>query len=189
MDAILAEIALKKQQLKQASSSSAKGAANGSSSKYIKRGELEAQRQREYHKKEEERLRLRKQQQLQKSNSSSSSEVNSSSNLDLSSSSVAAAKDVDTNTSSTTTTTTPNLLSNADIIKRFRSRQQPIRLFGETDAERMVRLAQLESSELAANDESGGGQTNEWRSAVKDTDMEKTLELLYKNKGNYWPSV
>lgn len=61
-------------------------------------------------------------------------------------------------------------ISNTDAIRRLRAKGQPIRLFGETDSERRLRLRALELIE-----ERSEGQQNAFMRAMEN--MEKGLDL------------
>ncbi|RKO99230.1 hypothetical protein CXG81DRAFT_14801, partial [Caulochytrium protostelioides] len=60
-----------------------------------------------------------------------------------------------------------------EIIRRLRAREQPIRLFGETDVERFQRLQRLEATEDASF-----GQRDEFRLAMAKAAKGLDLELL-----------
>ncbi|OMJ09428.1 Pre-mRNA-splicing factor 18, partial [Smittium culicis] len=69
-------------------------------------------------------------------------------------------------------------LSEAEIIKRLRSRNEPIRLFAETDRQRKLRLRTLELI-----DDKSSGQTNDFMKAIEDLESGSLLEDL-KKKAN-----
>ncbi|KAJ3210589.1 mRNA splicing protein prp18 [Dinochytrium kinnereticum] len=69
-------------------------------------------------------------------------------------------------------------LPEAEIIGRLRARGEPIRLFGETDRERVRRLKTLESRE-----ERTEGQRNDFQSLLDSADRGLALELLEKQAG------
>lgn len=69
-------------------------------------------------------------------------------------------------------------ISNEDAIRRLRAKGQPIRLFGETDRERRLRLRALELIEEKGHDRHGG--QNDFRKALEDVE---TNELEAKAKG------
>eukprot|EP00833_Pecoramyces_ruminatium_P012859 jgi/Orpsp1_1/1186891/evm.model.d7180000053926.1 len=69
-------------------------------------------------------------------------------------------------------------ISQDEVIKRLRSHGEPIRYFGETDQERIVRLRHLEAAE-----EKTEGQQNEFMHAMEDTDRNLDLEALRKQAG------
>jgi len=69
-------------------------------------------------------------------------------------------------------------ISQDEVIKRLRSHGEPIRYFGETDQERIVRLRHLEAAE-----EKTEGQQNEFMHAMEDTDRILDLEALKKQAG------
>ncbi|KAJ3194101.1 mRNA splicing protein prp18 [Irineochytrium annulatum] len=65
-----------------------------------------------------------------------------------------------------------------EIIGRLRSRGQPIRLFGESDRERIQRLRNLEAME-----ERTDGQRNDFQTLLDNADRGLALELLAKQAG------
>lgn len=69
-------------------------------------------------------------------------------------------------------------ISNDETIRRLRSKGQPIRLFGETDRERRLRLRALELIEEKGHDRHGG--QNDFKKALEDVE---TNELEAKAKG------
>ncbi|EJD06495.1 Prp18-domain-containing protein [Fomitiporia mediterranea MF3/22] len=69
-------------------------------------------------------------------------------------------------------------ISNEDAIRRLRAKGQPIRLFGETDRERRLRLRALELIEEKGHDRHGG--QNDFKKALEDVE---TNELEAKAKG------
>lgn len=69
-------------------------------------------------------------------------------------------------------------ISNDEVIRRLRSKGQPIRLFGETDRERRLRLRALELIEGRGHDKLGG--QNDFKKALEDVE---TNELEAKAKG------
>ncbi|OMJ13987.1 Pre-mRNA-splicing factor 18 [Smittium culicis] len=69
-------------------------------------------------------------------------------------------------------------LSEVEIIKRLRSRNEPIRLFAETDRQRKLRLRTLELI-----DDKTSGQTNDFMKAIEDLESGSLLEDL-KKKAN-----
>ncbi|ORX79753.1 Prp18-domain-containing protein [Anaeromyces robustus] len=69
-------------------------------------------------------------------------------------------------------------ISQDEVIKRLRSHGEPIRYFGETDQERIIRLRHLEAAE-----EKTEGQRNEFMHALEDTDRNLDLETLRKQAG------
>ncbi|KAJ1025418.1 hypothetical protein NDA13_004230 [Ustilago tritici] len=75
-------------------------------------------------------------------------------------------------------------ISNEEAVRRLRAKGEPIRLFGESDKERRLRLRALELIE-----EKGGGAVgqNDFRNALQSAESATALELLEKrnaaNKG------
>lgn len=87
-------------------------------------------------------------------------------------------------------------VSNEEAIRRLRLKGQPIRLFGETDKERRLRLRALE---LIEEKEKGGG-TNDFKKALEDVEnMQKEqrasnprkdgLVTKERDKSEEWTSV
>ena len=74
------------------------------------------------------------------------------------------------------------ILPDEDVVRRLRAIDQPIRLFAETDQERMKRLRTLE----AQYDQRGGveGGRNDWRKALDATNKEITAALLMKSNSD-----
>ncbi|KAI8323783.1 Prp18-domain-containing protein [Martensiomyces pterosporus] len=66
-----------------------------------------------------------------------------------------------------------NAISNDEAVKRLRARGEPIRLFGESDKQRRMRLRQLELSE-----EKTDGQANEFRRVLAQVEAGAMLEDL-----------
>ncbi|KAJ3292991.1 mRNA splicing protein prp18 [Borealophlyctis nickersoniae] len=66
-------------------------------------------------------------------------------------------------------------ISNEDILRRFRARDEPIRLFGETDRQRIRRLRKLEAME-----ERTEGQRNDFRAALQKTDKALAMENMIR---------
>ena len=60
-------------------------------------------------------------------------------------------------------------ISNEEAIRRLRAKGQPIRLFGESDRERRLRLRALELIEERDHDKQGG--QNDFKKALEDVEM------------------
>ncbi|KAI9022516.1 Prp18 domain-containing protein [Hyaloraphidium curvatum] len=73
------------------------------------------------------------------------------------------------------------MVPNDEVIKRLRARGEPIRLFGETDRQRMNRLRLLESQD--ADQPGEAGQANEFRRAMEATEQRLVKEALQKQAG------
>ncbi|THH00523.1 hypothetical protein EW145_g7065 [Phellinidium pouzarii] len=71
-------------------------------------------------------------------------------------------------------------ISNEEAIRRLRAKGQPIRLFGEADRERRLRLRALELIEEKGHDRHGG--QNDFRKAMEDVETNE-LEAKAKGKG------
>ncbi|KAH8117742.1 Prp18-domain-containing protein [Phellopilus nigrolimitatus] len=69
-------------------------------------------------------------------------------------------------------------ISNEEAVRRLRAKGQPVRLFGETDRERRLRLRALELIEEKGHDRHGG--QNDFKKALEDVE---TYELEAKAKG------
>ncbi|KAJ1921585.1 hypothetical protein H4219_000623 [Mycoemilia scoparia] len=66
-------------------------------------------------------------------------------------------------------------ISEEEMIKRFRSRGEPIKLFGETDRQRKIRLRTLEIM-----DEKSEGQQNEFMKALREMESGSVIQDLKK---------
>lgn len=193
MDFLKAEIANKRKaaEIVTSSATSTSTAAAAASSapppnKYMRRGDLE---------------KLREQQERSVSPSTSASPSSSSSRPATSSSSPSkrlkpndADKASRSASPSTSTTLTASIkagldtaanqverekfnVSNEEAVRRLRAKGEPIRLFGESDKERRLRLRALELIE-----EKGGGALgqNDFRNALQSAESATALELLEK---------
>ena len=69
-------------------------------------------------------------------------------------------------------------LSNEETIRRLRAKGQPVRLFGETDKDRRLRLRALELIEEKGHDRQGG--QNDFKKALEDVENNER-ELRNKN--------
>ncbi|EIM90854.1 Prp18-domain-containing protein [Stereum hirsutum FP-91666 SS1] len=69
-------------------------------------------------------------------------------------------------------------ISNEETVRRLRAKSQPIRLFGESDKERRLRLRALELIEEKGHDKAGG---NDFRKALED--VEKSERELKATEG------
>ena len=70
-------------------------------------------------------------------------------------------------------------ISNEEAVRRLRQKGQPIRLFGETDRERRLRLRALELIEERGHDRHGG--QNDFKKALEDVEQNE-LEMKAKGK-------
>ncbi|TPX41390.1 hypothetical protein SeMB42_g05589 [Synchytrium endobioticum] len=142
--------------------------------KYFKKADLEKLREDEY-RKEQERKEAERLAKLGISTITDSRDRSSSSPSQV------------TRTRKSNSTATPEidddyLLPDEDVVRRLRAIDQPIRLFAETDKERIKRLRSLESQ----YEERGGreGQRNDWRKALEATNKEITSALLMKSNSD-----
>ncbi|VDN02010.1 unnamed protein product [Thelazia callipaeda] len=69
-------------------------------------------------------------------------------------------------------------LSRAEVIKRLRSRSQPITLFGETEQATLLRLRQLELEQACFRPDMKEGWKNDFQSAMKEVDHELIEEVI-----------
>ncbi|KAI3487058.1 hypothetical protein L1887_49094 [Cichorium endivia] len=194
MDLLKAEIAAKRKAAAEASSASTSAAPAPAQNKYIRRGDLD---------------KLREEHQRSASPSSSPSSPSSSRPAAPRSSPPANKRLKATHTDHVSRSASPSAsntlsaatkaaldtaageverekfnVSNDEAVRRLRSKGEPIRLFGESDKERRLRLRALELIE-----EKGGGVLgqNDFRNALQSAESATALELLEKrnaaNKG------
>lgn len=64
-------------------------------------------------------------------------------------------------------------ISESEVLRRFRAKNQPVRLFGETDGDRLLRLRKIEAAEEAAE-----GQHNDFRAALAAAERKLLEENL-----------
>ncbi|KAI9146521.1 Prp18 domain-containing protein [Paraphysoderma sedebokerense] len=178
--AIEAEKAKKRKILETSSSTSSSKSSDEPpvKKKYIKRSELEKIREQEYLEsqrrlEEERRAKAMKNRTI---SSSSISSVNSHSSSSVAQSEPNGNADesepITPEDDEDTARDIFNIPSD-EVNKRFRARGQPIRLFGETDKQRIIRLRILEAN---SDKVEGGGQRNDFMKAVADTDARLTVD-------------
>jgi len=148
--------------------------------KYIRRGEIEKLEEKKYQesiekekKEKEEKLKKKKEHEEQYYSSSPSKKDSKNDNNKNDKS----LNNNDDDDADNLTKIFENI-SQEEVIKRLRSHGEPIRYFGETDQERIVRLRHLEAAE-----EKTEGQQNEFMHAMEDTDRNLDLEALKKQAG------
>lgn len=171
MDFLKADIASKKRQLDSLASTSTVSNDSVPPSKYLKRSDLE-------------RLRHQEQQAFAKAAASEKKEAEikklwgaakRAAIAELAADAAAAAR------SSGTTSPEPDPkgesfnLSNEDAVRRLRQKGQPIRLFGETDKDRRLRLRALELIEVNTD-----GGRNEFAKAMEGLEKGAELEEMKK---------
>ncbi|ORX56031.1 Prp18-domain-containing protein [Piromyces finnis] len=148
-----------------------------SKKKYIKRGEIENLEKKKYfenlEKEKEEKLKKKKENEITKAISLNNNSNNKSDKGENKSNSDNNDDDDNDNLSKIFEN-----ISQDEVIKRLRSHGEPIRYFGETDQERIIRLRHLEAAE-----EKTEGQQNEFMHAMEDTDRNLDLEALKKQAG------
>ena len=71
-------------------------------------------------------------------------------------------------------------ISNEETVRRLRAKGQPIRLFGESDKDRRLRLRALELIEEKGHDRQAG--QNDFKKALEDVENQER-EMKSKNKG------
>lgn len=137
--------------------------------KYIKRGDLERAREEQYLKEQEQRERERQEKLKRKANvaedEKDAKKAKSRAVLD----------DVKDQLEEEGARPETFNVSNEEVIRRFRAKGQPIRLFDESDKDRRLRLRALELME-----EKFDGQRNEFQKALEDLDAGLELEALTK---------
>jgi len=153
---------------------------NKNKKKYIKRSEIENLEKKKYY----ENLEKEKHEKDEKNKKNRNSEKYFGSNLSLNKINESNNDDSKSKNNNFEDDDNDNLskifenISQDEVIKRLRSHGEPIRYFGETDQERIIRLRHLEAAE-----EKTEGQRNEFMHAMEDTDRNLDLETLRKQAG------
>ncbi|KAA1467417.1 Prp18-domain-containing protein [Dentipellis sp. KUC8613] len=161
MDALKAEIASKRKAL---------GEGSSRPSKYVRRGELERMKEEEERKAREELARLAQEKEKEKEQQRQQGAQDSRSVTDSPRPSVTrstASPQPGAGESAPTTAAAFNI-SNEETVRRLRAKGQPIRLFGESDKERRLRLRALELIEEKGHERVGG--QNDFRKALEDVE-------------------
>ncbi|KAJ3162019.1 mRNA splicing protein prp18 [Geranomyces michiganensis] len=176
MEAIKAELERKKAALAALS--------NGGAKKYYKRGELEKLREEQY-RADQERLEAERREKKAAKEAAAKAARNTTSlsaptsgpssparkaagNANANSDAGEGDKDKDDDE-----TEVDYNVAESELVRRFRARDQPIRLFGETDKQRIRRLRLVEATE-----ERSEGQRNDFRAAMAATDQDIVNENL-----------
>ncbi|KAI0782292.1 Prp18 domain-containing protein [Abortiporus biennis] len=177
MDALMAEIALKRKTI----SSPAPGGGEGGSrpTKYMRRGDIERMKEEEERRvKEEKEREKREEKERMEREMKKKAKVRSSSH---SSDTPTAEQEQEQEQhqqreSGETDGSTPTTfnISNEETIRRLRSKGQPIRLFGESDKDRRLRLRALELIEEKDHEKHGG--QNDFRKALEDVESRALKE-------------
>ncbi|KAH7102782.1 Prp18-domain-containing protein [Auriculariales sp. MPI-PUGE-AT-0066] len=154
-------------------------------SKYMRRGEVEKLRAEEERRKSEEAAAASKAKSLTqmehsslKPSSSKLADARSKSSTPVPASSTpnaAATPDLSTAEIDAAATDKFNI-SNEDAIRRLRQKGQPIRLFGETDKERRLRLRALELIEERGGAKDRGAQQNDFKKALEDVERNERMK-------------
>ncbi|KAI5479534.1 hypothetical protein MNV49_003476 [Pseudohyphozyma bogoriensis] len=172
MDWIKAEIDTKKRALDSVSkSSSVSTSSDGPATKYIKRGDLERQRVEEARLEAEAAQRAKEEKLINAAKKVARAEESEGTTLVLD---TAAGSTADVESSKPEAFN----VSNEEAVRRLRKLGQPIRLFGETDKERRLRLRALELIE-----ERTEGQRNDFMRAMEGLDKGVDLQELAKQGG------
>ncbi|KAJ3019178.1 mRNA splicing protein prp18 [Thoreauomyces humboldtii] len=191
MDILKAELAKQKAALAEAKAKGAGTSATGPK-KYLKRGELEKQREEQYRIEQEKLEQSRRERQARRdaevaiarggatagTNSGTTSSPNrNASTAESRKADSAAGKNQDGGETAGPHDDDDNAdgsneavdydIAESELVRRFRAREQPIRLFGETNKQRMRRLRLVEGSE-----ERTEGQRNDFRAAMAATDQD-----------------
>lgn len=148
MDFLQAEIIRKRKEIETI-------AQKNGSSKYVKRADVERHREEMYLKEQHELELSRKEKRL----TDEQSKIKQQPKIEIQPISLA---------------TIDESFDNADIIKRLRLRGQPIKLFGESDIERIQRLKKCEVNDIRQTN----GQTNELRALLQAGEKGLTEDLL-----------
>jgi pre-mRNA-splicing factor 18 len=153
-----------------------------SKKKYIRRGDIEEFEKKKYYKdlekeKKEKEIKLKKKKEYIEQYNGSNPSNNSLSADSIDKSNDSKNGQLDDEENDNLTKIFENI-SQDEVIKRLRSHGEPIRYFGETDQERIIRLRHLEAAE-----EKTEGQQNEFMHAMEDTDRNLDLEALRKQAG------
>ncbi|KAL5526854.1 hypothetical protein ACEPAF_8581 [Sanghuangporus sanghuang] len=146
--------------------------------KYLRRGELEKLKaEQERKEKEEKEKQKRKREQNEREVAEAKERIKTArafSNSPVPESSASARS-----SASPTPETSGFNISSEEAIRRLRAKGQPIRLFGESDRERRLRLRALELIEEKGHDRHGG--QNDFRKALENVEI-KELEAKAKGK-------
>ncbi|KAH9057874.1 Prp18 domain-containing protein [Lactarius vividus] len=163
MDALKAEIASKR-----------KARDNGPSrpNKYMRRGDIERMKEEEERKAREEAAKKAEEEVETKAEQAALSKNNVSSRSTAPRSTASPPPNTGTGTPPPTAGVAFNI-SNEETIRRLRAKGQPIRLFGESDKERRLRLRALELIEEKGHERVGG--QNDFRKALEDVESAERL--------------
>ncbi|KAH9941359.1 pre-mRNA splicing factor [Amylocystis lapponica] len=158
MEALKAEIAQKRKALEV-------DPTNGTRpTKYLRRGDIERLKEEQRRKEKEEKETNEREERVRKgSHAKASSSRNSTPHPDAVSASASPAPESATSFN----------ISNEETIHRLRAKGQPIRLFGESDKDRRLRLRALELIEEKGNERHGG--QNDFKKALEDVENVERL--------------
>lgn len=80
-------------------------------------------------------------------------------------------------------------INNVDVIKRLRNIKHPVRLFGETDEERLDRLKALEADADFSSTAAGASAQNDFRKLWQKTSAGLAVDQLYNRSNGDYSSV
>ncbi|TPX54749.1 hypothetical protein PhCBS80983_g05783 [Powellomyces hirtus] len=171
MEAIKAELERKKAAMAQAK-------AAGPGKKYYKRGELEKLREEQYRAEQEKLEQERLEKQKRRAEAAGPRMLSSADSRPATPDARNPGGDAKNNGTNDESGDADGEaldynLPESELVRRFRARDQPIRLFGETDKQRIRRLRIVEASE-----ERTEGQRNDFRAAMAATDQDLVNDNL-----------
>ncbi|PIL29891.1 hypothetical protein GSI_08100 [Ganoderma sinense ZZ0214-1] len=168
MDALMAEIALKRKVLDTPPD-------GGRPAKYMRRGELERLKEEEERKEKEEKEKRRLEREREDRSREERRREQAATNSSGTSTNSSHTPGGPSNHSPAPDSALSFNISNEETIRRLRAKGQPIRLFGETDKERRLRLRALELIEEKDHERQGG--QNDFKKALEDVEnIERQLK-------------
>ncbi|KII84451.1 hypothetical protein PLICRDRAFT_46357 [Plicaturopsis crispa FD-325 SS-3] len=170
MDALKAEIANKRKALQQDEPGS-----SSRPTKYMRRGDIEKLKEEQERKEKEEKERVAREAAEAKALAAARAKAAKVPSRPASNSPLPLSRDTDSPKPETTFN-----VSNEETVRRLRIKGQPIRLFGESDKDRRLRLRALELIEEKGHDRQGG--QNDFKKALEDVENVER-EMKGKSKG------
>eukprot|EP00842_Homolaphlyctis_polyrhiza_P003447 jgi/Hompol1/4102/HPOL_001723-RA len=177
----------RKRKLMQSSSSSSSGGNGASSNKYMKRGDMqkleearlrEAQQAQQAQQAQLEKSRKENEKREQQQQQRSSPEQKQNKETNETKETKETKETSETNQTNETNETEWNDLDSREIDRRLRARRQPIRLFGETAAQRLQRLQRADAAAADERNAGAGGQRNDFRLLLRAADRGLAEKLL-----------
>ncbi|OBZ72261.1 Pre-mRNA-splicing factor 18 [Grifola frondosa] len=175
MDALKAEIVLKRKALEPSD--------GAKPSKYMRRGDIERLKEEQERKeKEEKEKKLREETEREEREREERKRERANAKVTQASTSRTASDSplpgsVSTNASPAPESSTSFNISNEETIRRLRAKGQPVRLFGESDKDRRLRLRALELIEEKDHERHGG--QNDFKKALEDVE---NVERMMKDR-------